>query len=107
MNKYWSLGAAAKFMGLVAALAVAGCAGTNSELRNEPNYGLGYNDGCSTANGRVSGFDKTVRRNENLYESDRGYSAGWKDGFASCGGTTNRDRDVFGGEDRWYDQGPL
>ena len=107
MDTNRSLGTIAKILGIVALLAIAGCAGANSELRNEPNYGLGYNDGCSTANGRVSGFDKTVRRNENLYQSDRGYRAGWKDGYGSCGGTTNRDRDVFGGEDRWYDQGPI
>lgn len=107
MKKYRSSGAAAKLIGIISALALAGCVGTNSELRNEPNYGLGYNDGCGTANGRVSGFDSTIKRNENLYDSDRGYRAGWKDGYSSCGGTTNRDRDVFGGEDRWYDQGPI
>ncbi len=107
MKIHFSVVGGARLSRFLAVLALAGCLGSNSELRNEPNYGLGYNDGCGTANARVGGFNATIRRDENLFESDRAYSAGWRDGFNSCGGTTNRDRDVFGGEDRWYDQGPL
>lgn len=92
-----------QFLALFAALSVAGCVGTDAGLRNEPNYGLGYNDGCRTANERISGFQSTIRRNENLYESDRAYSAGWKDGYNFCGDTTNRNRDILGRGDSWFD----
>ncbi len=103
MNKYSSSVSIIQFLGLFAALSIAGCAGADAELRSEPNYGLGYNDGCNTANRRISGSQSTIRRNEHLYESDRAYSAGWKDGYNFCGDTTNRDRNILGRGDRWFD----
>jgi len=89
------------------ALAVAGCAGDRSALRGDPNYSIGYSDGCTTGNSRVTGFDKTIRRDNALFDSSRAYQAGWKEGYGACGGNEYRDPNVFGGEDRWHQQGPI
>ncbi len=76
-------------------------------LRDSPNFSMGYNDGCTSGNTRIVGFDKTVRRKDDLYAGDEAYKAGWNEGYISCGGSTTRDTDVFGGEDAWHTSGPL
>lgn|GEM_PF-3187349 len=96
------------WFGFLAALFVWSC-GTDIDpaLQKEPSFHLGYGDGCTTANKGVSDFKNSVKRNDDLYDQDKAYKAGWNNGFASCGGKTNADKDVFGGEDRWYTSGPL
>ena len=87
---------------------LAGCASDyDPMLRENPNFSLGYNDGCQTGNARVTGFDETVYRDKSLFEADRAYQAGWREGYTACGGNNYNDQDVFGGEDKWYDKGPL
>jgi hypothetical protein len=95
-------------IGGLSLLALAGCASPmDPELRQSPNYSLGYNDGCQTGNGRITGFKSTVQRNEDLYEDDRAYEGGWREGYSACGGENYRDSDVFGGEDKWHSQGSI
>ena len=77
------------------------------ELQKEPTFHLGYGDGCATANKGVSDFKDAVKRNDDLYDQDEAYKAGWNDGYSACGGKTSTDKDVFGSEDRWYTNGPI
>ena len=91
------------------ALLLAGCVSSADEqqLASDPNYGIGYSDGCHTAGTRVQGFDKTITRDNELFDSSKAYQSGWRAGYGSCGGEQFRDRDVFGFEDRVYDTGSV
>ena len=90
------------------ALALSACVGAIDEsTRNDPNFSIGYSDGCNTGNARVTGFRETVTRNDELFRSSRAYQAGWKEGYNACGGTDYSDPNVFDGEDRWYQQGTV
>ncbi len=95
--------------GALPVLFIAGCmSGEEREaLAADPNYGAGYSDGCHTAGTRVQGFDKTITRDDDLFDRSKGYRAGWKSGYAACGGDQFRDKDVFGFEDRIYDTGSV
>ncbi len=96
------------FLGLLGFLFLSGCSTQiDPALREAPTFRAGYNDGCATGNGRVAGFKDTVKRNDELYEQDESYKAGWNEGYTSCGGTAGRDTEIFGGEDRWHTNGPL
>jgi len=63
---------------------VTGCAGTDPELRQHPNYQLGYGDGCNSASARTRGLPGRHYRNESLYKSDEAYRAGWRSGWGAC-----------------------
>ena len=76
-------------------------------LQKEPTFVQGYSDGCATANTGVSDFKNALKRNDDLYDQDKAYKAGWNDGYSSCGGNMSTDKDVFGSEDRWYTNGPI
>ena len=89
-------------------IALGACSsGYDPALQENPNFNLGYNDGCQTGNARVTGFKETVHRNKDLFGSDQAYQAGWREGYSACGGNNYQDEDVFGGEDKWYQQGSL
>jgi len=97
---------------VVAIGAVAGCALVSQpkdtgDLSSNPDYSAGYNDGCATATSRVQGFEDTVTRDQNRFKNSEAYRAGWRAGHTSCGGSIPRDKDVFGGEDRWYESGTI
>ena len=100
----WRMGTMLALGGL---LALGGCAGRDSSLSEDPNYSIGYSDGCTSGNAQVTGFKSTIRRDEGLWDSSKAYQAGWRDGYGACGGNENRDPNVFGGEDRWHQQGPI
>lgn len=93
-------------IGLWAPLGLTGCA-LDTSVRDDPNYSIGYNDGCQTGNARVTGFVSTIRRDDGLFESSDAYQSGWKEGYSACGGNERRDPNVFNGEDRWYQQGTI
>ncbi len=95
-------------VGFLGILLMSGCSTQiDPAVRESPTFQLGYSDGCATGNGRVSGFKDTVKRNDGLYEQEETYKAGWNEGYTACGGTPGRDTDVFGGDDRWYTNGPI
>ncbi len=95
-------------LGFLSVPGLAGCTvGLDPSVTEDPNYSIGYNDGCQSGNARVTGFDSTIRRNNDLYESSQAYQGGWKVGYDACGGNEYRDPNVFGGEDRWYQQGSI
>lgn len=103
----------ARILAVAGVAALAGCimptdTGDPGDLTANPDYSTGYNDGCATANSAVAGFDETITRNENMFDNSQAYRAGWKSGHSSCGSSsTQRDPDVFGGEDRWYESGTI
>lgn len=98
-----------KILAVAGVMAMAGCisAKDTGDLGSDPNYSAGYNDGCATANARVQGFDETITRNQNLFDTSDAYRAGWRSGHATCGNQGRKDKDVFGGEDRWYGSGTI
>ncbi|MBY0422513.1 MAG: hypothetical protein K2Q06_09425, partial [Parvularculaceae bacterium] len=54
-------------------------------LASEPNYGRGYSDGCQTASERGKSFSTKTVRDDALFDSDKGYRAGWRYGYQNCG----------------------
>jgi hypothetical protein len=67
----------------------ASCGGVDPELMKEPNFQSGYDDGCRTASSRGSGSGNPKYRNDNLFRNDKAYEAGWRNGYSSCGQSTN------------------
>lgn len=65
------------------ALPLAACA-SSSEYKDEPNYQIGYSQGCSSATNMVPGDKSTITRDEDAYARDKAYRAGWKKGFNAC-----------------------
>ena len=95
-------------LSILGALVLSGCTTEiDPAIRKAPTFQVGYNDGCTTVNQRVAGFKETVRRNDSLFEQDEAYKAGWKEGYSTCGGSTTRETEIFGGEEGWYTNGPL
>jgi hypothetical protein len=73
-------------LALGAAILLAGCAAFPGEENhaNDDNYKLGYTDGCGTGTALVPGDPSTIRRDPDLYRSNKAYRAGWKAGFNAC-----------------------
>ncbi|MCP5432277.1 MAG: hypothetical protein H6923_03300 [Alphaproteobacteria bacterium] len=96
----------------LALVALAGCQTTpDPALAQDPNYSVGYSDGCATGDSRMVGFDKTVTRNAQLWSDSEAYRAGWRRGYGICGAgrtnnLTNERRDDFFSTGR-YDQGAV
>jgi hypothetical protein len=51
---------------------------------NNPEYQIGYQDGCDTAITYDPQFSKKIARNEGLWDASPGYRNGWKAGFGHC-----------------------
>ena len=71
---------------LIAALGVAGCASTEESLllQESPNFQIGYNDGCSTASEAEKSFSTKQTRDTYLFDNDKAYQAGWRQGYLGC-----------------------
>jgi hypothetical protein len=79
---------ATRFAALGFAAALAGCAlfgsAQDRELRNDPSFKEGYEDGCAAANAQGADLrDRTVR-DKTLYDNDEKYRAGWSNGYQTC-----------------------
>ncbi|HVV64306.1 MAG TPA: hypothetical protein VHC42_02470 [Rhizomicrobium sp.] len=71
-------------------LSLAGCmlfeTQASRNLRKTPTYRQGYEDGCASAN--AEGADMRhgdIARDDALYDTDKGYHAGWATGHSACG----------------------
>ncbi|MBI1261355.1 MAG: hypothetical protein GC184_06495 [Rhizobiales bacterium] len=64
-------------------LVLSACA-SSSPYESEPNYKLGYSDGCWTGTSMVPGDKSTITRDDVAYGSDEAYRAGWKKGYGAC-----------------------
>jgi hypothetical protein len=49
-----------------------------------PNYRLGFDEGCATANAESSAIARPAQRNIELYRDDTDYRSGWLSGHATC-----------------------
>lgn len=76
------------------ALLASGCASDDvMALAEEPNYQVGYGDGCVTASEEDKSFSTTRERDEYLFDNDRAYRAGWRQGYLQCGGRASEPND--------------
>lgn len=81
-------------LAVLLAAGLSACATEDSaKLAEEPNYGLGYSDGCQTATERDKSFSTKTVRDEALFDSDKGYKAGWRQGYLSCGKRSSQSPD--------------
>ena len=51
---------------------------------NNPEYQIGYNEGCDAGTSYDPQYSKRVRRNENMWSASEFYRSGWKAGFSHC-----------------------
>lgn len=52
--------------------------------RNDPNFKLGYSDGCASANARGTSFTGSQVRDDALFQASQPYRAGWSNGYRTC-----------------------
>lgn len=92
------------FAGILAAAALSSCASDTTLLAEEPSWQAGYGDGCVTATEADKSFSTKRVRDEILFDSDRAYRAGWRQGYLSCGGADSQDSDggLILGQDNEY-----
>lgn len=66
-------------------LCLSSCATVDiTELRNDPGYVAGVADGCATVQESDKSFSTRRVRDENAFDSDRAYQAGWRAGLLQC-----------------------
>jgi len=54
-------------------------------LRQQPNFRIGYDDGCATATNQGANMRHgDTMRDDALYESDKAYRIGWAQGHNAC-----------------------
>ena len=65
---------------------LSGCTtlGDGENLSEEPSYQAGYGDGCATGIEEDKSFSTSRTRDEYLFDNDRAYRSGWRQGFLSC-----------------------
>lgn len=72
-------------------LSVSGCAVLGSakdrELRNNPSFQAGYEDGCDAATAQGADLRSRPVGNPELYKGDDVYRAGWSNGYQTCRAT--------------------
>ncbi len=72
-------------LGIASALWLAACAGYDPDALQESGWYLqGYNDGCSTASEADKSFSNKQVKDQALFDSDKGYRAGWRQGLLQC-----------------------
>ena len=74
---------------LLAAVALAGCgillpSHRDRAAKNTPGFKAGYSDGCASATIQDTNYRADQVRDENLYNTDKHYRAGWASGFYNC-----------------------
>ena len=77
-----------------AAASLSGCIffETHAEraMRNDPNFRLGYSDGCASASARGTSFVGNKVRDDALFKTSQPYRAGWSNGYTTCNNQLNR-----------------
>ena len=89
---------------LLMAFALAACESTaDRALKKSPDYRAGYSDGCASADAQGANMRDSGRvRDDQAYQSNRAYSAGWDTGFHTCGNSQST-----GGMPPMPGQGPI
>jgi hypothetical protein len=65
------------------AVLLAACA-SDSGLFDEPGYVAGFGDGCATAHEEDKSFSTKRVRDAELFETDKAYRSGWRQGWQQC-----------------------
>ncbi|HTP77088.1 MAG TPA: hypothetical protein VMJ73_08900 [Rhizomicrobium sp.] len=78
---------------LAVAAALSGCVFFETRqmraMRNDPNFKLGYSDGCASASARGTSFTGSRVRDDSLFETSQPYRAGWSNGYRTCNNELN------------------
>lgn len=54
-------------------------------LHNQPNYRIGYGDGCASATNEGANMRHgDIERDDALYDADKAYRVGWAQGHNAC-----------------------
>ena len=71
-------------------------------MRNNPNFKIGYADGCASANAQGTSYLGDKVRDDALFQTSQPYRAGWSNGYTVCNSELNRsgDTNVNGMPDR-------
>lgn len=79
----------------LAAASLAGCASSENlaALKQAPGYQAGYVDGCYTATEADKSFSTKKKRDDDAFENDEAYRAGWRHGYLECQTQTPEPRD--------------
>ena len=79
---------------LVVAASLSGCiffeTRAQRAMRNDPNFRVGYSDGCASANARGTSFRGDKVRDDALFKTSQPYRAGWSNGYTTCNNELNR-----------------
>lgn len=82
------------FIAFFAAALAASCASDETlALAEEPGFQAGYGDGCATSTEQDKSFSTKRHRDDYLFENDRAYRAGWRQGYIQCGGNEEQTND--------------
>lgn len=63
--------------------ALAACTSYTTET-DGPYYAQGHSDGCRTAEAQRSAFNTKTFEDQNLFEIEPSYRAGWRVGYREC-----------------------
>jgi hypothetical protein len=74
---------------LLAALTLSACglfvSSEDRALKKDPNYQVGYGDGCASANAQNTDYRRgDGNRDEQLFNTSKAYRSGWHSGFSAC-----------------------
>ncbi len=93
LNQWLIAGAA-----LAVSCAAAGCTTVDDGqlLSDEPSFQAGYGDGCATGIEEDKSFSREKTRDTYLFDNDKAYRAGWRQGYLACS-ERNRENESDGG----------
>ena len=78
---------------VVLAVSLSGCIFFETKamraMRNDPNFKVGYSDGCASANARGTSFTGSQVRDHSLFQTSQPYRAGWSNGYRTCNNELN------------------
>jgi hypothetical protein len=58
-------------------------------MRNNPNFKVGYSDGCASASAHGTSYMGDKVRDDALFQTNQAYRAGWSNGYTVCNNELN------------------
>ena len=59
-------------------------------MRNNPEFKVGYSDGCASASSRGTSYVGNRVRDDALFKTSQPYRAGWSNGYTVCNNELSR-----------------
>ena len=59
-------------------------------MRNNPEFKIGYSDGCASANARGTSYVGNQVRDDAMFKTSQPYRAGWSNGYSVCNNELGR-----------------